>query len=109
MPQEVLKAVETCFDEIFTPHTLYRATGITLRKLSHEAPVTDDLFGYSLGLEKLSELYGTIDSISKKQGKPALHLGSSMRALNHENGASSTVAERRMDYIHRLGISAIVT
>jgi len=104
VPQEILKAVQTCFDDIFDPRTIYRATGITLRKLSHEAPVTDDLFGYSRGLEKLSTLYEAIDSISRKQGKAVLHLGSSQQALHHENGVSSTVAQRRMDDIHRLGI-----
>ena len=101
VPQEILKAVETCFDQIFEQGTLYRATGVSMRRLSHGSAATD-LFGYTSALDKLNDAYKSIDAVSKKQGKQALYLGSSARAMHKEG--KPTKESRKMDGIRRLGI-----
>lgn len=112
VPQEILNAVREYFDKVFKKNTLYRATGITLMKLTHEKGTTMDLFGHSNDLAKISRIYEAIDFIDLKYGKHSVFLGSSFKAMtqNQYVGDRNTQSERRMQILkgenkrQRLGI-----
>lgn len=59
------------YEKIFTDGTDYRATGVILTKLSADRADQPDLFGETLRIEGMRELYGAIDDIAKKLGKNA--------------------------------------
>lgn len=82
VPNEVTKAVSLHFNKVFKPGTLYRATGITLRKLAPESHEQLDLFGKSTEIKGITQLYKAIDKVSLKYGKHSVFLGSSLVAMN---------------------------
>jgi nucleotidyltransferase/DNA polymerase involved in DNA repair len=85
-PVEVLKHIEEHFDEVFAPGVLYRATGITLRGLLADRGAARDLFGQLEALEERSKYIHAFDAINTKYGKHTLALGSSLRAITHDEG-----------------------
>jgi DNA polymerase-4/DNA polymerase V len=97
VPQEVMAAVREHFDSVWRPRTLYRATGIVLTKLSHDAPRTLDLFGASLRAEKLRAVYDVLDGVATRYGKHTIFLGSSFLAMREaqHGGERGTPASRK--------------
>ena len=68
-PNDILHVVSPAFDDLFAPATLYRATGVILCKLSEAYYGQLDLFGEVIRLQRLSNLYESIDTLREKYGK----------------------------------------
>lgn len=63
-----------------TTPRLYRATGIVLTKLQPDRNLQLSLFDPPVKLEKLTQIYKTVDQISARLGKHKIHLGASFLA-----------------------------
>jgi len=81
VPQDILREVVKFFPNIFMPNTQYRATGITLLKLTSAGAAQLDLFGTVLKSEGFKHIFESVDAISAKYGKHAVFLGSSFTAM----------------------------
>lgn len=68
-PLELLGLAREGFREIYRPNTLYRATGVVLAGLVADGKVELTLFDDAVRIEKLSKLYGAIDTLSEAYGK----------------------------------------
>jgi DNA polymerase IV len=79
-PQEMIKALEPAFAQLFRPGEEYRATGVVLIKLEEDTMVQLDLFGETLRAEKFSRVYQAVDHMREKYGKHTVFLGSSFLA-----------------------------
>jgi hypothetical protein len=95
IPGDIIRVNRPAFGNIFKEGTDFRATGVILTKLSEDRIKQPDLFGETLRIERMIELYGAIDDISKKFGKHAVILGSSLPTftkLQHggERGTKAT-------------------
>jgi DNA polymerase-4 len=96
-PHEMLPLIESAFDQLFNPRQQYRSTGVILLDLNECHDEQLDLFGASLGIEKMARLYQGVDHIKTKYGKHTLFLGSSFyahRMAQHEGerGDGATAA-----------------
>lgn len=89
-PNEIIRMVRETFDKVFSPHTLYRATGIVLLNLEQEKSVQLDLFGQIIKIENWKPIFQAVDSIDHKFGKHTVFLGSTMKALQ----SASHLSER---------------
>jgi DNA polymerase-4 len=87
-PSDILRVVSPTFDALFAPATLYRATGVILCKLSEAYYGQLDLFGEIIRLQRLSNLYESIDTLREKYGKHTVFLGASFLAHTHAQHAS---------------------
>lgn len=83
VPQDILRAVEEYFPQIFRKGVLYRATGITLMKLRDSGSGQLDLFGAAKKTEGLRMVFESVDQLSEKYGKHVVFLGSSFEAMTH--------------------------
>jgi len=79
-PQEIVKAIEPAFTQLFHSQEDYRATGIVLTKLEEDTMVQLDLFGEVVRAEKLSKVYQAVDRLREQYGKHTVFLGSSLLA-----------------------------
>ena len=98
IPGDIIRVIRPAFEKIFKDETEYRATGVILTKLSEDRINQPDLFGETLRIEKMRELYGTIDDIAKKFGKHAVVLGSSLATFTspqHEGERGAKADEGR--------------
>jgi DNA polymerase-4/DNA polymerase V len=82
-PNDVLRVVSPAFDGLFASGTFYRATGVILCKLSEAYYGQLDLFGEVLRLQRLSNLYESVDTLREKYGKHTVFLGASFLAHTH--------------------------
>lgn len=99
VPEDILRLVCEHFRRVYRPGVLYRATGVTLLKLT-DAPAQLDLFGAVLRSEGLRCVYESVDEISARYGKHAVFLASSLRAMERtiregERGGPSTTTGPR--------------
>lgn len=78
VPGDVIRVIRPAFEKLFNANKDYRATGVILTKVVEDLIRQPDLFGETLRIEKMQNLYGMIDSIAKKFGKHAVVLGSSI-------------------------------
>jgi DNA polymerase-4/DNA polymerase V len=98
-PEDILKAVSAHFHEVYLPGTLYRASGITLRKMSNANNIQSDLFGQTSEIESFSKVYEKIDELSRRYGKHAVFLGSSLKAMHAtESRTSGDYSRNRSGY-----------
>ncbi len=79
-PNDILRAVTPAFEELFTPSTAYRATGVILLKLTEAYYGQLDLFGEAIRMQRLSNLYQSVDTLREKYGKHTVFLGASFLA-----------------------------
>ncbi len=79
-PENIIQAVKRTFDGVFRPNTLYRASGVTLLRLQESGKIQTDLFGGAQKIDKMLELYKTVDHISALYGGDSVFLASSLRA-----------------------------
>src|SRR5207244_13341576 len=86
-PNDILRAVTPAFEELFSPRTLYRATGVILLKLTEAYYGQLDLFGETIRLQRLSHLYESVDTLREKYGKHTVFLGASFLAHTHAQHA----------------------
>jgi DNA polymerase-4/DNA polymerase V len=111
-PNDILKAVLPVFEDLFNASTAYRATGIILLKLSEASYGQLDLFGEAIRLQRLSNLYESIDTLREKYGKHTVFLGASYLAHTHaqHDGERGHLPERQRELLpgetvrKRLGI-----
>ena len=73
-PNDLLHVVSLAFDDLFAPATLYRATGVILCKLSEAYYGQLDLFGEAMRMQRLSNLYHSVDTLREKYGKHTVFL-----------------------------------
>jgi DNA polymerase-4/DNA polymerase V len=83
VPQDVLRAVDMYFPQALRKGVQYRATGVTLLKLTDDASVQLDLFGSVEKSEGIKHVFESVDALSEKYGKHAIFLGSSFQAMTH--------------------------
>lgn len=81
VPQDILVHVAKFFPQVFTTGELYRASGITLLRLSREGGGQLDLFGKVKESEATRAVFESVDAISERYGKHAVFLGSSFTAM----------------------------
>ena len=79
-PREFQRLVEAEFDRVFEEGVLYRATGFTLRSITAEHAVMNDLFGDSERAETKSRIMETVDGLNHKFGSNTVHFASSFTA-----------------------------
>ena len=98
-PTEILSVISKHYNNLFDVNKLYRATGIVLLSLSEDTNKQLDLFGKVLQAEKINEIFGRADEISKRYGKHTLFLGSSIMAMNTKQhyGGRDSRAKRSTD------------
>jgi DNA polymerase IV len=96
-PNDILRVVSPAFDNLFAPGTLYRATGVILCKLSEAYYGQLDLFGEVLRLQRLSNLYESVDTLRERYGKHTVFLGASFLAHTHaqHDGERGYLPERQ--------------
>jgi DNA polymerase-4/DNA polymerase V len=100
VPSDIIRVIHPTFDNLFKEGTEYRATGVILSKLSEDRILQHDLFGESLRIEKMQNLYGRIDELAKKFGKHAVVLGSSLPTFTkpqHEGERGKREGEGRLE------------
>ncbi len=111
-PNDILRVVSPAFDDLFAPSTLYRATGVILCKLSEVYYGQLDLFGEVIRLQRLSNLFESVDTLREKYGKHTVFLGASFLAHTHaqHDGERGHLPERQRQLLpgetarKRLGI-----
>jgi DNA polymerase-4/DNA polymerase V len=111
-PNDILRAVEQPFEDLFSPATAYRATGVILLKLTEAYYGQLDLFGETIRMQRLSNLYQSVDTLREKYGKHTVFLGASFLAHQsaQHDGERGHLPERRQQLLpgetdrRRLGI-----
>jgi|AntDeeMinimDraft_6_1070357.scaffolds.fasta_scaffold02114_5 DNA polymerase-4/DNA polymerase V len=100
-PQELLRVVESAFNDVFQQGTMYRTTGVRLSNLCYKKAYQPDLFNQHIQVEKLSGIYDVIDTIDRKFGKHSVYLASSMRAIieGTYRGGRKTTAKRKQNLL----------
>lgn len=78
-PTEIMRLVVKYFNDVYKARTLYRATGISLKKFKEDVSAPD-LFGATQQTEKQQDVFKAIDMIGQKYGEHTVHLGSSLKA-----------------------------
>ncbi len=81
VPHDIIREVARHFPGVFKKGEQYRATGVTLLKLSKGEDVQLDLFGTVRTSQGLKLIFDSIDTVSLRYGKHAVFLGSSMNAM----------------------------
>ena len=111
-PNDILRAVTQAFEDLFDPSAVYRATGVILLKLTEAYYGQLDLFGEAIRMQRLSNLYESVDTLREKYGKHTVFLGASFlahRSAQHD-GERGHVPERKQQLLpgetvrKRLGI-----
>jgi len=111
-PTDILRAVLPVFEALFDASMPYRATGVILLKLSEAYYGQLDLFGEAIRMQRLSNLYESLDTLREKYGKHTVFLGASYLAHTHaqHDGERGHLPERQRELLpgetarKRLGI-----
>jgi DNA polymerase IV len=111
-PNDMLRAVTQAFEDLFDPSAAYRATGVILLKLTEAYYGQLDLFGETIRMQRLSNLYESVDTLREKYGKHTVFLGASFLAHQsaQHDGERGHLPERRREMLpgetarKRLGI-----
>lgn len=78
-PNKIIHAMQELFGDVFHARHLYRATGVVLSKLTSETSAQLDLFGDHLGIERMTRLFESVDTLDSKFGKHTVFVGSSFK------------------------------
>ena len=111
-PNDILRAVTQAFEDLFSPSMAYRATGVILSKLTEAYYGQLDLFGEAIRMQRLSNLYESVDTLREKYGKHTVFLGASFLAHQsaQHDGERGQLPERQRELLpgettrKRLGI-----
>jgi DNA polymerase-4/DNA polymerase V len=111
-PNDMLRAVASAFEDLFDPSVAYRATGVILSKLTEAYYGQLDLFGEAIRMQRLSNLYESVDTLREKYGKHTVFLGASFLAHQsaQHDGERGHLPERKQQLLpgeiprKRLGI-----
>ena len=98
-PHDILRAITPAFEDLFSPSTPYRATGVILLKLTEAYYGQLDLFGEAIRMQRLSNLYESVDTLREKYGKHTVFLGASFLAhtFAQHDGERGHLPERKRD------------
>jgi DNA polymerase IV len=97
-PNDILHAVTPAFEHLFSSSAVYRATGVILSKLTEAYYGQLDLFGEAIRMQRLSNLYESVDTLREKYGKHTVFLGASFLAhqsAQHDGARGHLPARRR--------------
>jgi DNA polymerase-4 len=83
VPQDILREIAKFFPLAFKRGVQYRATGVTLLKLSQDTHAQLDLFGSVVQSQGYQRVFESVDELSAKYGKHVIFLGSSFKAMTH--------------------------
>lgn len=100
LPTDVIAMAEKYFDRIYKPKVLYRATGVTLRRLIPAGESTPDLFGEKEKSEHSDKIFEAIDVLNKKFGRSTVFLSSSLGALERKKLRGSGELDADLIYTH---------
>jgi len=111
-PNDILRAVAQAFEDLFDPTAAYRATGVILTKFTEAYYSQLDLFGETIRMQRLSNLYESVDTLREKYGKHTVFLGASFLAHQsaQHDGHRGHLPERKQQLLpgetarKRLGI-----
>jgi len=95
-PAYLFQALKEGFNNAFEPANLYRQTGVVLSGLVPDAEIQYALFDDNSKIEKMANIYTTIDLLSEKFGKYTVHHAASLASkvqAQHE-GARGDVPQR---------------
>jgi DNA polymerase-4/DNA polymerase V len=100
-PHEIIRMAQASFSGVYTPRTLYRATGVVLTHLDSHEHIQLDLFGDVARDSKWQPVYDAIDALDARFGKHSVYLGSTYTALTtathlEERGDVPTRAKQLM-------------
>lgn len=79
-PSELTQAIREMYDQLYSPETLYRSTGVILSDLVSSSVTQTSLFEQKNFIEKTRRLYGAMDTLRTKYGKYAVHHAVSLSA-----------------------------
>lgn len=77
-PSELFGALREAFNYLYRAGNLYRLTGVVLAGLVPESSVHYTLFDDVARIEKMARIYSTVDKLSEKFGKYAVHHAASL-------------------------------
>ncbi len=80
-PMPIVGMIDRYFDQVFTPSGLYRATGVVCLDMEENGARQADLFSEVVRAERVSRIFASADALSRRYGKHAVCLGSSLEAL----------------------------
>lgn len=83
VPEEIISLVHIHFHTVYKENTLYRATGVTLRRLGENSLIQMNLFDSPLQTKKHDSIHACIDILSHRFGKHTVFLGSSLKATKN--------------------------
>ena len=111
LPQPMLELAEQVFRKLYRPHTLYRASGVVLAELHENKEHQADLFDESVRIKKLEEVYESVDELTKRYGKHAVFLASTMPALHHyrDDDDEDAVSTRSVGRYKSMGLPVLGT
>lgn len=100
-PSDIVKSIESAFNQIFDSSKKYRGTGITVHDLKKTNELPLDLYSNQEN-KNLNESYTHVfDSLRKKFGSYALYIGSSMRSINARD-KENTIRNNNHPYEYNL-------
>jgi DNA polymerase-4/DNA polymerase V len=91
-PLEIIKMISKYFDSVYAGGGLFRATGLTLIDLVENTSRQADLFNEVATAEKISKIFGSVDSLAQRYGQHTLFLGSSFEAMKGERPEETSQA-----------------
>ncbi|MBD3311791.1 MAG: DNA polymerase IV [Candidatus Magasanikbacteria bacterium] len=97
LPTDLIQVVRPIYKKIYDNSKQYRATGIIIMNLKIDNKIQLDLFADPIKIENMTQILGSLDKISKKYGKHSLFLGSSFKAMSHDQhqGDRAKQADRK--------------
>jgi DNA polymerase-4/DNA polymerase V len=99
VPGPIIAAATEAMRELWKPGTQYRATGVVFTKMVTDDDAQPDLFGVSVGVERVRRVYESADRIDDLFGKHAVYVASSHLAAAHaqHDGERGHLAARKTD------------
>ncbi|MDQ5962137.1 MAG: polymerase [Patescibacteria group bacterium] len=84
-PSDIVKSIESIFNQIFDSSKKYRGTGITVHDLKQTNEIPLDLYNNQENKNKKESYTQVFDHLRKKFGSYALFIGSSMKSIHSRN------------------------
>ena len=75
--------IEDKFSKLYSAHTLYRTTGVTLANLQPIRPQQGQIFSYNR-LAKLERVFASVDILASRYGSKTVRLVASMGVIAEE-------------------------
>jgi DNA polymerase IV len=98
-PCDLFGPLQEGFGQIYQSCCLYRQTGVIIAGLLPDDRVQYTLFDDTARIEKMSKIYNTLDMLSEKFGKYAVHHASSLptKLQTQHEGERGNVPQRAID------------